>query len=124
MGMNVLFLTTVGHRTESRRETPVAWFPDGENAWLIVASNGGAARHPKWYRNILAHPDQVWIELPDRKVHVVPEQLHDAARKERWQRIVAAQRRFARYQAKTDRELPVIRLTPARIGESERASAP
>src|SRR6266508_6352067 len=66
MGMDVLLLTTIGRRTGERRETPVAWFPDGENAWLIVASAAGAARNPGWYHNIAAHPDQVWIELPQR----------------------------------------------------------
>jgi hypothetical protein len=45
-------------------------------------------------------------------VHVVPEQLHDAVRKERWQRIVAAQRRFAKYHAKTDGDDRVGRLQP------------
>src|SRR4029450_4472126 len=46
MGMDVLFLTTIGRRTGQRRETPVAWFPDGEDAWLIVASAAGTARTP------------------------------------------------------------------------------
>jgi deazaflavin-dependent oxidoreductase (nitroreductase family) len=113
MGMDLLFLTTVGRRTGERRETSVAWFPDGDDAWLIVASAAGSAHNPAWYHNIAAHPDQVWIELPDRKLQVTPEQLDGAAREERWKRIVQAQPRYARYQEKTDRLLPVIRLVPA-----------
>jgi F420H(2)-dependent quinone reductase len=45
MGMDVLILHTMGRRSGQPRETPVAWFADGEDAWLIVAS-GGKTRHP------------------------------------------------------------------------------
>lgn len=113
MGMDVLFLTTVGKKTGERRETAVAWFPDGDDAWLIVASAGGSARNPDWYHNLAAHPDQVWAELPQRALRVTPEQLEGARREERWRQIVQAQPRYARYQEKTDRLLPVIRLVPA-----------
>ena len=106
--MDVLFLTTIGSKTGQRRETPVAWFPDGDNARLIVASAAGAARNPAWYHNLAAHPDQVRIELPQRKVRVTPEQLEGARREACWKRIVQAQPRYARYQEKTDRLLPVI----------------
>ena len=112
-GMDVLFLTTVGAKTGERRETPVAWFPDGDQAWLIVASLGGSARNPGWYHNLAAHPDQVWIEIGDRTLRVVPEQLEGNRRDEGWQRIITAQHRYANYQEKTDRVLPVIRLAPA-----------
>lgn len=111
--MDILFLTTIGKRTGERREHPVAWFPDGDDAWLIVASAAGSAHNPAWYHNIAAHPDQVWIELPGRKLQVTPEQLEGDAREERWKRIVQAQPRYAGYQKKTDRPLPVIRLVPA-----------
>jgi deazaflavin-dependent oxidoreductase (nitroreductase family) len=113
MGMEVLFLTTSGRKTGLPRETPVAWFPDGDEAWLIVASAAGSARNPGWYLNMAARPDQVWIELPRRKLRVAPEQLDGTRREECWQRIISAQPRYAKYQAKTDRVLPVIRLAPA-----------
>lgn len=120
MGMDVLFLTTVGKKTGERRETPVTWFPDGDDAWLIVASAGGAAHNPAWYHNITAHPDQVWIELPGRRLRVTPEQLQGPRREASWRRIVDAQPRYARYQRKTDRLLPVIRLVPADDGQDPR----
>jgi len=115
LGMDVLFLTTTGSATGARRETPVAWFPDGQDAWLIVASAAGAARNPQWYRNIAAHPDQVWIELPQqqRTLRVVAEQLEGDWREQEWRGIIKAQPRYAKYQSKTDRVLPVIRLVPA-----------
>jgi deazaflavin-dependent oxidoreductase (nitroreductase family) len=113
LGMDLLFLTTTGKHSGKRRETPLAWFPDGDDAWLIVASASGSASNPAWYYNIAAHPDQVWIELPDRRLRVTPEQLEGARRAECWKRIVQAQPRYASYQEKTDRLLPVIRLVPA-----------
>ena len=54
MGMDVLILHTVGRRSGQPRQSPVAWFADGQDAWLIVASGGGAA--PDWYLNLVAHP--------------------------------------------------------------------
>ena len=58
-GMDLLYLTTVGAKTGQKRQSVVARFPDGEDAWLVVASANGAAHHPAWYHNIAAHPDQV-----------------------------------------------------------------
>ena len=113
MGMDLLYLSTVGAKTGERRQTPVAWFPDGDDAWLIVASNAGAARHPGWYHNIAAHPDQVSIEVGGRTLRVAAEQLTGERRDAALRRIVATQPRYGGYQGKTDRELPVLRLTPA-----------
>lgn len=79
---------------------------------MIVASAAGAPRNPAWYYNIAAHPDKVRIELPDRAVDVVAEQLHGAARDEAWREITSASSRFAQYQEKTDRKAPIIRLIP------------
>jgi deazaflavin-dependent oxidoreductase (nitroreductase family) len=112
LGFNALILTTVGARTGAERVHPVGWFPGHDDSWLIVASAGGAARNPAWYHNIAAHPDQVKIELNGRTIPVTAEQLHGAERDQAWQQITAAVPRFVAYQGKTDRELPVIRLTP------------
>lgn len=112
MGMDVLILHTVGRRSGQPRETPVAWFADGADAWLLVASGGGN-RHPDWHANLMAHPDRASIELPGRDaVPVTPHLLDGATRAPAWQRIAAAQPRIAKYQSRSDREYPVIRLTP------------
>ena len=111
MGMDLLYLTTVGAKSGQKRQSPVARFADGENAWLVVASNGGSAQHPSWYHNLMAHPDQVWIEVAGRSVQATVEQLEGAARDAAWQRIVAEQPRFAGYEQKTTRAIPVLRLT-------------
>lgn len=109
----MLLLTTVGAKTGIQRTVPLAWFPDGDGRWLIVGSAGGAAKHPAWFINLATNPDQLWIEIGARKIHVRPELLKGEERETSWHRIVARARNFAGYQRNTDRELPVIRLSPA-----------
>ncbi len=110
MGMNVLALTTVGRRSGAERTNPVAWFPGPDGSRLIVASAAGAPGNPAWYHNIAANPGKVRIEVDGSTVAVTAEQLHGTEREAAWQQITAAAPRFAQYQVKTDRELPVIRL--------------
>jgi len=97
-------------------ETP--WFADGEDSWLVVASGGGS-QHPDWHANLMAHPDRATIELPGQDaMPVTPHRLDGASeparrgREQAWQRITAAQPRLAKYQSKSAREYPVIRLAP------------
>jgi deazaflavin-dependent oxidoreductase (nitroreductase family) len=113
MGMDVLYLTTVGAKTGQKRQTPLARFPDGDSSCLVVASLGGSARNPNWYHNIAAHPDQVWIEVAGHQLRVTAEQLDGEPREVAWQRIIESQPRYAGYQTKTDRVLPILRLSPA-----------
>jgi deazaflavin-dependent oxidoreductase (nitroreductase family) len=112
LGFNALVLITVGRKTGAERATPVGWFPGPDGSRLIVASAAGATRNPSWYYNLAAHPDQVQVEVNGRKVPAVAEQLHGTERAEAWQQVVTAAPRFSRYQAKTDRGLPIIRLVP------------
>ena len=112
MGMDLLILHTRGRRSGAPRETPVAWFPDEEGGWLVVASGGGN-RDPDWYVNLLAHPDRAAVELHGTEaVPVTPQRLEGPDRERAWERIIAAQPRFARYQRRSDRAYPVVRLTP------------
>jgi deazaflavin-dependent oxidoreductase (nitroreductase family) len=110
MGLNALVLTTIGAKTGAERTNPVGWFPGPEDSWLIVASAAGAAHNPAWYHNIAAHPDLVQIEVDGRKIPVTAEQLHGSDRDKAWQQITTAAPRFASYEQKTDRQMPVIRL--------------
>jgi deazaflavin-dependent oxidoreductase (nitroreductase family) len=112
-GLDLLYLTTVGAKSGQKRQSTVARFTDGDDAWLVVASAGGAARNPAWYHNIAAHPDQVWIEFGGRQMRVTPTQLDGDERAQAWERITQAQPRYLGYEQKTDRAIPVIRLTRA-----------
>jgi deazaflavin-dependent oxidoreductase (nitroreductase family) len=108
----MLLLTTVGAKSGVERTVPLAYFSDGQDAWLIIASAGGDAKHPAWYRNLAANPERVRIEVGGRTVEVRAASLKGAEREEVWNRITAKAKNFAGYQANTDREIPVIRLTP------------
>ena len=112
-GAPVLYLTTVGARTGKQRLNPVGYEPDGEDAWLVVASFGGAAQNPGWYHNLLAHPDDASVEVGGQHHRVRPEELDGPRREQAWAQIVASRPSMAGYQEKTDRVLPVLRLVRA-----------
>ncbi|MFJ4657742.1 nitroreductase family deazaflavin-dependent oxidoreductase [Nocardia sp. NPDC088792] len=115
MGMNQLILHTVGRRSGEPRQSPITWFADGD-ARLIVASGAfgfDQQAHPEWYLNLMAHPGDASIELSTNEtVPVAPHLLAGADRDRAWQLIVAAQPRYEKFQRKTTREYPLIRLTP------------
>jgi deazaflavin-dependent oxidoreductase (nitroreductase family) len=110
-GRPLLYLSTVGAKSGQRRTAVVMPFPEGDDGWLIVASKGGAASHPAWFYNLAAHPDQVEVEFEGRKTAVTPQTLTGDERAAAWQRITTERPSFASYETKTDRQIPVIRLT-------------
>ena len=110
-GRPLLYLSTVGAKTGERRTSVVMPFPDGNDAWLIVASRGGTADHPSWYYNLVKHPDQVKIEIEGRTTAVTPRTLTGDGRAAAWKRITRERPNFAGYEKKTDREIPVVRLS-------------
>jgi len=111
MGFPVLLLTTIGARTGQERTHVLGGFPDGDGSWLIVASKGGAATHPAWFINLAKNPDQVWIEVGDRRLKVAVECLQGEARERAYAKVVAAAPSYRDYPKKTDREIAVLRLT-------------
>src|SRR2546425_7331470 len=112
-GMRLLSLTTVGARSGQEHAVDLSYFPDGDDAWLIVASFGGSPRHPAWYFNMARNPDKIWVTMAGRKLRVRAESLAGEARTVAWRRIVAEQPIYGGYEQKTDRAIPVVRLTPA-----------
>jgi deazaflavin-dependent oxidoreductase (nitroreductase family) len=112
LGQPVLILTTIGALSGRPRSVPLLWFPDEADGWLVIGSFGGAADHPAWYVNLARNPEQVWIEVEGRKLRVQPELLSSGERAATWERITSIAARYAEYQDKTDREIPVVRLRP------------
>ena len=109
-GRPVVLLTTIGAKTGKIRKTPLMRVEhDGEYA--VVASLGGAPKHPVWYHNIKAHPR---VELQDGTVTREYEAREVAGDEKAtwWERAVAAWPDYADYQRKTDRQIPVFVLTP------------
>ncbi len=109
---DLLLLITTGRKSGLERTSPLGWVADGNGGWLIAASANGAASNPAWYHNLAAAPDEARIEVGGATIPVSAEQLHGAEREAAWQTLTSGIPRFARYTEKTDREIPVIRLTP------------
>ncbi|MEU3272881.1 nitroreductase/quinone reductase family protein [Saccharomonospora sp. NPDC006951] len=110
MGMDLLILHTVGRRSGAQRESPITWFAENEDTWLIIASGGGS-RNPDWYVNLMAHPDKAAIEIPGLgTVPVTPHRLDGGDREQAWKHITTSQPRYEKYQRKSERQYPVVRL--------------
>jgi deazaflavin-dependent oxidoreductase (nitroreductase family) len=112
-GLPLLRLTTVGARSGKPRRSTLGCFAESNQAWVIIGSAGGAAKHPAWVYNLARHPDQVWIEIGKEKMKVTPETLKGEERAAMWRRIVQAAPNYGSYETKTDREIPLVRLRPA-----------
>lgn len=106
-----LVLTTVGAKSGQKRDAHLTAFPEGDG-WLVVASKGGSATHPAWYINLARHPDEVWVQAGRRRTRVKAESLKGADRAKAWKRIVSTYSQYGDYEKRTDREIPVVRLTP------------
>jgi deazaflavin-dependent oxidoreductase (nitroreductase family) len=109
-GKPVIILTSVGAKTGKLRKTPLMRVEhDGEYA--VVASLGGAPRHPVWYYNLTANPH---VELQDGPVKkdYRAEEVSGEQRAIWWERAIAAWPDYAAYQEKTTRIIPVFVLTP------------
>ena len=79
--------------------------------YAVVASLGGAPKHPVWYHNVKQHPRVELQDGPVRRDYLAREVTGDE-KAARWASAVAAYPDYADYQAKTDREIPVFVLTP------------
>jgi len=112
MGTDTLLLITVGSKTGQTREAPLARFDAPGGGWYVAASANGARQNPSWYHNVAAHPDLVRVVVAGTECAVTAEQVTGAERDQAWQRICSEHPRFGKYGEKTDREIPIIRLTP------------
>ena len=111
-GMPVIVLTSVGARTGKLRKTALMRVEhDGEYA--VVASLGGAPRHPVWYHNLKANPHVELQDGPTKGDYTAREVTGDEKARW-WERAVAAYPPYADYQRKTTRQIPVFVLTALR----------
>jgi deazaflavin-dependent oxidoreductase (nitroreductase family) len=112
-----VLLTTVSARTGHEHTSVLGGFAEGADAWVVVASKGGSATNPHWYVNMALSPDRVWLEVGNRRMKVHPELLKGSEREAALDRVAAISPRYGEYQKKTDREIPVVRLTREPIEE-------
>lgn len=110
-GLPVVIVTSLGARSGKIRKTPLMRV-EHDGRYLLVASQGGAPKHPTWYYNLLSHPV---IELQDGPVKqdMTVRELSGEEKATWWERAVAAFPNYADYQRRTDRDIPVFLAEPA-----------
>ena len=109
-GKPTVILTTHGRRTGKIRKTPLMRVEhDGEYA--VVASMGGAPKHPVWYLNLLGDPD-VTLQDGERVMDLRARLATPDEKRAWWPRAVAAWPDYEKYQAATDRDIPVVLFDP------------
>jgi deazaflavin-dependent oxidoreductase (nitroreductase family) len=110
-GMPVVVVTNRGAKTGKIRKTPVMRV-EHDGRYAMVASQGGAPKHPLWYFNLVADPN---VEMQDGpvKIPMVAREVSGPERDLWWARAVEAYPDYADYQTKTTRQIPVFVLEPA-----------
>jgi deazaflavin-dependent oxidoreductase (nitroreductase family) len=110
-GSPVVLITMRGAKSGKLRKVPLMRV-EHEGRYAIVASLGGAPKHPVWYHNVKADPH---VELQDGTVtkDFVAREVTGDEKAQWWERAVAAYPDYADYQRKTDRQIPVFVLDPA-----------
>jgi F420H(2)-dependent quinone reductase len=103
---NICLLTTTGRKSGQARTTPLNFFPDGDRI-VLIASNNGQDHNPAWYLNILSNPNVTVQRGGDAVSHTARVATPDE-KAELWPRIIAWYKGYAKYQAKTSRDIPLV----------------
>jgi deazaflavin-dependent oxidoreductase (nitroreductase family) len=107
-GVPTLILTTLGRRSGKLRRLALIYGQDGDR-YVVVASKGGAEKHPEWYLNLLDHPEVQVQVLADRfraKARTATPEEHKAL----WPHMAEIWPDYNKYQKKTDRQIPLVIL--------------
>jgi deazaflavin-dependent oxidoreductase (nitroreductase family) len=107
----VLLLTTTGRKSGQPRTSPLLCTQAGDDGYMVIASKGGAAKHPLWYLNLQANPlAEVTVGRQTRQMRA-----RDAEGEERerlWRALADLYPGYDKYAQKTSRRIPVVVLEP------------
>jgi deazaflavin-dependent oxidoreductase (nitroreductase family) len=109
-GVFTLVLATTGRKTGEPRRTCLIYGTDGED-FVVVASKGGAEKDPAWFTNLQADPS-VGVQVGTRRFTATARAATPAERERLWPQMVQIFPLYAEYAQKTDRQIPVVLLTP------------
>lgn len=109
-GAPVFLLVTKGRKSGQPRTAPLLYLREG-NDYVVVASKGGMSHHPLWFRNLEANPDAE-VEIGSEKIPVRARRATDEEKARLWPKLVQMYPDYADYQARTQRNIPVVLLTP------------
>lgn len=111
-GIPVIVVTMRGAKTGHVRKVALMRVEHG-GEYALVASYGGASHHPEWYRNLTAHPDEVLVQDGPEPFRAKVREVTGEERRTWWERAVAVYPRYADYQERTERTIPVLVASPA-----------
>ena len=109
-GLAIVIVTSRGNKSGQIRKTPLMRVEHGGD-YALVASQGGAPTHPVWYYNLMADPESVSIQDGPEPIEVSVRIVEGDERQVWWDRAVAAFPPYAKYQEKTERQIPVFVTT-------------
>lgn len=102
-GRSLVLVHHTGARSGEERVAPLMGLHPSDDVWLIAASAAGAPKHPAWFFNLVAHPDDSTVAVHAR---VLEGEERDAG----WARFTSASEGFKEYEKKTSRVIPVLEL--------------
>lgn len=106
-----LLLTTVGRKSGKERTLPLL-YTEADGGYVLIASKGGAPKHPAWYLNLQSHPE-VKLQVGKAEFTATTETITDDPQRQRlWDEMVKIWPSYEDYQASTDRKIPVVLATP------------
>ncbi len=109
-GYPIVVITSRGARSGVLRKNPVMRV-ERDGVYVAIASKGGSDENPEWYYNFVAHPEVDLQDGPVRKTYKV-ELVEGEEREDLWQLAVDTWPTYKSYQEKTERQIPVFKLTP------------
>ncbi len=109
-GSDICVATMTGAKSGKRRDVPLMYVPYKDGV-ILVASLGGAPRHPTWYWNLVSHPD-VDVRVKDRTLRLRARVASAAEKAAVWPTCVEHYPEYATYQARTERDIPVFICEP------------
>jgi deazaflavin-dependent oxidoreductase (nitroreductase family) len=110
-GAPTLLLDHVGRRSGKRRTSPLIYVEDGDDL-AIVASKGGSHRHPAWWLNLRANP-RTTVQVGGERREMVARRAIPEEKARLWPRLIEVWPDYDAYQRRTEREIPVVILSPA-----------
>jgi deazaflavin-dependent oxidoreductase (nitroreductase family) len=110
--ITTLILTVTGAKSGLPRSTGLNYRRDGEN-FVVIASKGGVADHPTWFKNLLQNPEAE-VQAGRQKVKVRARIATPTEKPRLWALMTEHYKGFDHYQESTDREIPVVVLEPIR----------
>ena len=108
-GTTILLLTTIGRKSGEERTTPLIHRTDGER-YVIIASKGGAADDPAWFKNLSKNPDRIEIQVKGDRFPVTASVAEGPERERLWKLMTEVWPDYDDYQTKTYRQIPVVVL--------------